>query len=102
ETTLLDLTVALAAPSILVAGSYLGAISHALTALEALKARRLPVSALVISESAAPAVDLAETQSTLARLADGTQGLTGPRHDAEAFAACMARLAEIAVRAMPR
>ena len=60
--TALDLPEQLALPSILVGGGYLGAVSHLLTALEVLRARRLPVLALVVSEDADPgAPDFAET-----------------------------------------
>jgi len=52
--TALDLPEKLALPSILVGGGYLGAVSHLLTALEVLRARGLPVLALVVSEDAAP------------------------------------------------
>jgi dethiobiotin synthetase len=64
--TVLDLIEELAAPVIFVAGSYLGAVSHALTGLETLELRAMldkrasPLAALVVSESAA-SVGLAET-----------------------------------------
>lgn len=58
----LDLPQQLGLPSVLVGGSYLGAVSHMLTALEVLQARRLPVLALVVSEDGSPeAPDFAET-----------------------------------------
>jgi dethiobiotin synthetase len=60
--TALDLPENLVLPSILVGGGYLGAVSHLLTALEVLRARRLPVLALVVSEDAsAEAPAFAET-----------------------------------------
>ena len=49
--TVLDLVVALALPIILVAPTALGAISHLLTALEALKHRGLAPAAIVLSET---------------------------------------------------
>ena len=49
--TNLDLAAELGLPVLLVTGSYLGAVSHSLTALEAIKARKLVVTALVVSES---------------------------------------------------
>jgi dethiobiotin synthetase len=49
-----DLPQALGLPSILVGGGYLGAVSHTLTALESLRARGLPVLAVVVSEDADP------------------------------------------------
>ncbi len=42
---MLDLAVAIGLPALFVAGSYLGAISHALTGLSALKAKGLAVAA---------------------------------------------------------
>lgn len=60
--TALDLPELLALPSVLVGGGYLGAVSHLLTALEVLRARHLPVLALVVSEDADPdAPPFAET-----------------------------------------
>jgi dethiobiotin synthetase len=41
----------LACPAILVSGSYLGAISHALTAYETCRAADIPVLAIVVNES---------------------------------------------------
>lgn len=38
-------------PALLVSGSYLGAISHALTAVETLRAHGVPLNGLVVSES---------------------------------------------------
>jgi len=64
--TVLDWMTELRWPTVLVGGSYLGAISHSLTALEMLRARRVPVSALVISESAKSQVSLEETAIGLA------------------------------------
>lgn len=48
----LDLMVALGVPSVLVTGSYLGAISHGLTALTAARATGVRISGVVVSESA--------------------------------------------------
>lgn len=49
--TNLDLIAALGLPALLVVGTYLGAISHALTAYEALRARRVRCAATIVSES---------------------------------------------------
>lgn len=59
--TMLDCMDRLRWPVILVAGTYLGAISHTLTALEVLRQRHIPVSAVVLSESKSTDVSLAET-----------------------------------------
>lgn len=63
--TTLDWMAAVGLPVILVTGSYLGTISHTLTALAALRARGLEVAALVLSESACSLVSLAEAQAGL-------------------------------------
>lgn len=62
-----DWLVALGLPVILVTGSYLGSISHTLTALEVLKSAQLTVRALVVSESANSTVALADTLKTLSQ-----------------------------------
>jgi dethiobiotin synthetase len=64
--TCLDWMAALGWPVILVVGSYLGSISHTLTALEALRARNICVQAIVISESENSSVSLYETAEGLA------------------------------------
>ncbi len=67
--TVLDLISALSVPAILVGGSYLGALSHTLTALAALQNRRIPVERIVISETPGSGIPLSETRDTVARLA---------------------------------
>ncbi len=51
--TVRDWIAALGVETILVAGCYLGSLSHILTALEALVVRRIPVHAIVLSEGGA-------------------------------------------------
>ncbi len=51
ETTMLDLAEALRAPVVLVAGSYLGTISHTLTAVEVIRAAGLALTAVIVNES---------------------------------------------------
>lgn len=63
--TVLDWMAALGHPAILVAGSYLGTLSHTLTALGALAQRGVPLAGLVVSESEGSTVDLAETVAAL-------------------------------------
>lgn len=65
--TVADLIAALGIPAILVGGSYLGSLSHTLTACEALQARRVPIDSIVISETPDSDVPLAETRDTVAR-----------------------------------
>jgi len=64
EATNLDLIAALDLPVLLIAGSYLGTISHVLTALVALRARGARVAAIVMSESL-DAPDLVQTADAL-------------------------------------
>lgn len=64
DATNLDLMTALGLPILLVAGSYLGTVSHLLTALEVLRARGLTIAAIVISESL-DAPELAQTAEML-------------------------------------
>ena len=49
--TMLDLITALGAPVLFIAGSYLGAVSHALTGLDVLQSRGVRVAGVVVSES---------------------------------------------------
>jgi dethiobiotin synthetase len=79
ETTGLDLMAALGAPVVLVGGSYLGTISHTLTAIEAIRARSLPLKALVVSESEGAGTPFDETVATLARLAKLSPVIAAPR-----------------------
>ncbi|MBI3434350.1 MAG: dethiobiotin synthase [Proteobacteria bacterium] len=95
--TVLDWMSELGLPLVLVAGSYLGSISHTLTALDVLARRRLEVMALVLSQSANATVELEETAETLRRFAADTDILTIARlpHDSAAhatFDALVARL----------
>lgn len=64
--TMLDLAVELALPVIFVCGSYLGAISHALTGLAVLKGRGVEVRLVVVNETPGSSVDLEETRASLA------------------------------------
>lgn len=63
--TVRDWMVALGLPVVLVTGSYLGALNHTLMTLELLRAAKLKVAALVISESADTGVPLAGTLATI-------------------------------------
>lgn len=63
----LDWIVALKLPSLVVCGSYLGALSHGLTAVEALRSRGAVIAGLILNESADATVDFDETAQTLRR-----------------------------------
>jgi dethiobiotin synthetase len=75
ERTILDVMMALRTPLILVAGSYLGTISHTLTALDALYQRGLKVLAIVVSETPGSTVPLDDTVAAIARFAGPVIGL---------------------------
>jgi dethiobiotin synthetase len=92
----LDLITALKMPVLLVGGSYLGAISHTLTALEVLQARRQPVAAVVVSQDSDPlAPDFASSVEMVAAHARSTAVLSAPRSGREDWApAVLARLIE--------
>ena len=85
--TMLDLALALGLPSIFLAGSYLGAISHALTGLAAMRARGAGVALVLVNETPGSPVDLYETVDTLKSHAQGVPVLAIPRGaGAEAWA----------------
>jgi dethiobiotin synthetase len=86
EHTVLDWTKALGLPLIFVTGSYLGAISHTLTALRVIAAASLVVKVLVVNETGDGAVPLDETVATLARFAPGIAITVVPRVKAPAGA----------------
>lgn len=67
--TVLDWMYALNVPVLLVAGSYLGAISHTLTAVAVLRQQGLAPATIVVSESEGSTVDLDETAGTISRFA---------------------------------
>ncbi|MGN6747102.1 MAG: dethiobiotin synthase [Xanthobacteraceae bacterium] len=75
QRTILDVMMALQLPLILVAGSYLGTISHTLTALDALFRRDLSVLATIVSETPGSSVPLAETVAAMGRFAQPVIGL---------------------------
>lgn len=66
--TMRDWIAALHSPAILVVGTYLGALSHGLSAAEALHARGIPIQAVVVSESEHPAMSVEETARPLRSL----------------------------------
>lgn len=67
DKTFLDLMKELAIPVILVAGSYLGSISHTLTAVEALHGHQLLIKHVIISESLESGPPLSDMDETLSR-----------------------------------
>jgi dethiobiotin synthetase len=77
--TVLDWMTLLRIPIVLVAGTYVGTMSHTLTALEVLVRRNLDVAAVVISESEGSAASLADTVATVERFADTIDVVGLPR-----------------------
>ena len=67
--TVLDLMIALTLPLILVAGSYLGTLSHVLSAQDVILRHALDLRAIVVSETEGAPVPLDATLATLANFA---------------------------------
>jgi dethiobiotin synthetase len=65
--TVLDWIAELGAPALVVAGSYLGTLSHTLTAVAALRARGVEPAAIIVSESEEQPVPLEETTQAIRR-----------------------------------
>ena len=80
ERTILDVMMALRLPLILVTGSYLGTISHTLTALDALYRRDMNLLAIIVSETPGSPVPLDDVVATISRFAEPVIGL--PRRPA--------------------
>jgi len=94
--TVLDWMKALRIPVLLIAGSYLGTISHTLTALHVLAQRNIDIAAVVMSESEVGGASLDQTVATIARFAQPLDVIGVPRlaQDAELHPA-FARIAKL-------
>lgn len=77
--TMLDWMAALELPTLLVVGSYLGSISHTLTALRVLADRGLQTVAVVVSESDRSPVTLEDTVMRIARFVEAPPVIGLPR-----------------------
>jgi len=86
--TCLDAIKALGLPCLLVTGTYLGAISHTLTALAAMRAAGCSPRAIAVNESEGSGVSLAGTMVELAAFAPGVMAVAIRRneHDFAALA----------------
>jgi dethiobiotin synthetase len=93
ERTVLDLIEELRFPILLVTGSYLGTISHTLTAIEVAKSRGLKIAALAISESEGSTVSLGATAAMLRKFVRDPI-FSIPRGNQAAEKKAVARLAE--------
>lgn len=67
RSTVLDWMAALGLPAIVVAGNYLGTLSHTLTALTVLEARGMRVAAVLVNDHQPGPVAAAETAASLGR-----------------------------------
>jgi dethiobiotin synthetase len=81
QRTILDVMMALQLPVILVTGSYLGTISHTLTAADALFRRNIKVMAIIVSETPGSPVPLDDTVAAIARFAEPVIGLPRQRRE---------------------
>jgi dethiobiotin synthetase len=77
--TVLDWMAALRLSLVLVTGSYLGTISHALTALDVLERRGFAVKAVIVNETPGSAVTVADTVETLANFSRSSPIVALPR-----------------------
>ncbi len=77
--TVLDWIAALRVPSIVVVGSYLGTISHTLTAINVITQRNLTTAAIVVSETPGSVVSLQETVASINRFGDLIDVIPLPR-----------------------
>ena len=82
--TVADWMAALRLPLILVAGSYLGTISHTLTALDVVLRRELNVACIIVNETENSTVPLKDTIATIARFSGGITVAPLPRRAADA------------------
>jgi dethiobiotin synthetase len=79
QRTILDVMMALRLPLILVTGSYLGTISHTLTALDSLFQRDMNVLAVIVSETPGSTVPLDDVVATISRFVAPVIGLPRSR-----------------------
>lgn len=77
--TVLDLMVKLNFSVLLVTGSYLGALSHGLTAIRAVQESGLSLAGIVVSESLENPVPIAETAATIGHFVSEIPIVTLPR-----------------------
>jgi len=77
--TVLDWMVALGLPLLVVAGSYLGTISHTLSAVDVVTRRELTIAAIVVNESLHSTVPLNETVGSIAKFVRPVPVLGLPR-----------------------
>jgi dethiobiotin synthetase len=91
--TVLDWIAALNIPLVLVAGSYLGSLSHTLTCLDVLARRGLAVKAVVVNETPGSAVSIDGTVETISNFS-GTIPVIGMQRMPNMSAGAFGRIAE--------
>ena len=79
DATVLDWMAMLGLPAVVVVGSYLGAISHGLTAVAALDARAIAIAGIVVNQSADNPVPFNETVACFRRFLPGRALVAVPR-----------------------
>jgi dethiobiotin synthetase len=94
DSTVLDWMAELDLPIVLVAGSYLGSISHTLTAADVLDREDCDLRAIVVSESEGSHVPLYETVATIARLLPAIEVIALPRLEGGADHPAFAQIAK--------
>ncbi len=67
----LDVVKQLGCPVLLVGGAYLGGVSHALTAVETLKAHGVPITALIVNETPVSTIPVADMLACIGRYENG-------------------------------
>ncbi|MEW6436502.1 MAG: dethiobiotin synthase [Pseudomonadota bacterium] len=93
KTTICDLIAALDIPMLLIAGTYLGSLSHTLSALEVAQKRGLAIAALVINETQDSAVPIEAVCESLGHFWQGP--IVALHRDPALHAAAFERLAEL-------
>jgi dethiobiotin synthetase len=94
--SVLDLMSMLRIPVLLVAGTYVGTLSHTLTALEVVARRNLDIAAVVVSESNGTVASLEDTVATFQVFAETIDVVGIPRLSPGACEhAAFARIAEL-------
>lgn len=76
--TVRDLIAALGVPAILVVGNYLGSLSHALTAFEALTTKNIAVDRVIVNETTISNISIFETKAILSRFVGNVPVTTIP------------------------
>ncbi|HWV55166.1 dethiobiotin synthase [Pseudorhodoplanes sp.] len=94
DNTVLDWIAELDLPVVLVAGTYLGSISHTLTAAEVLDQEDCDLRTIVVSESEGSHVPLFETVATISRFLPAIEVIALPRLEAGADHPAFAQIAK--------